>query len=93
MVSCFWSVIDSEVKYFQDPNRCKSFIVIDLKTEQFYLTETRKLVLYIFTLIYACHKNKHTHILERIFLLTYLNFSQCKSHDHSRKCFNSRLCT
>ena len=25
MVSCFWSVIDSEVKYFQDQNRCKSY--------------------------------------------------------------------
>jgi hypothetical protein len=23
MISCFWSVISSEVKYFQDPKRCK----------------------------------------------------------------------
>ena len=25
MISCFWSVISSEVKYFRDPSRCKSY--------------------------------------------------------------------
>jgi len=35
MVSCFWSVIDSEVKYFQDPNRCKSDYCYTPQAEQF----------------------------------------------------------